>query len=354
MILEMNKICLTFCLIIFAVNTASAAGEYYESAIDTRAWSFPRDHGSHPDFKTEWWYFTGHLKSGLKSYGFQLTFFRFANRNLRGLESDWAPDQLFLTHFTITDDGKSRFYRYEKVNREAFGLSGSSVDTLRVWNGPYRVELADNHINIKASSPDANLELHLEQVSPVVLNGKEGLSPKGSGSGQASYYYTVPRLEGKGNLELNGDSLPVTDASVWMDHEFFTIDESESHGWDWFAVQFEDQSSLMVYQLRDKDGRKTNFSSGTYLAKNGRKLTLTSGDYSLSPTGYWRSDETNVRYPVKWNIKIPKLGIDIFTNPTLENQELALTKLVKLNYWEGRCTVTGSHVGQAYVELVGY
>ncbi len=89
-----------------------------------------------------------------------------------------------------------------------------------------------------------------------------------------------------------------------MDHEFFTIDESEHQGWDWFAVQFEDQSSLMVYQLRNKNGKKTNFSSGTYLSKNGRKLILNADDYTLIPVEYWRSNETNVDYPIKWNISI--------------------------------------------------
>ncbi len=350
----MNRIYLIACLIIFSTANGIASGEDYERAIDTRAWSFPRDHGSHPNFRTEWWYFTGHLKSGTRSYGFQLTFFRFANRVLKELESDWTPDQIYLTHFTVTDETQSKFYKYEKVNRRSFGLSGSSPETLRVWNGLYRAELIDGVVELEASTTEAKLELSLKEASPVVLNGREGLSPRGVTRGQASYYYTIPRLVGEGTLELDGNPLKITDASVWMDHEFFTIDESEHRGWDWFAVQFEDHSSLMVYQLRDKTGKKTNFSSGTYLGEDGRKVILNADDYTLIPTENWRSNETNVEYPIKWNIRIPKLGIDIFTHPTLQNQELALTKLINLNYWEGRCTVTGSRQGQAYVELVGY
>jgi len=350
----MNKIYIMICLITCSIDCGIALCDDYERAIDMRAWSFPKDHGAHPNFKTEWWYFTGHLKSGTKIYGFELTFFRFANRHLTGLESAWTPDQIYLTHFTITDESESKFYKYEKVNRHSFGLSGSSPNTLRVWNGSYGVELIGESIEIKASSPETKLELFLKQDSPIVLNGKEGLSPKGSKSGQASYYYTIPRLVGDGTLTLNGKSVTINNASVWMDHEFFTIHESEHQGWDWFAVQFEDKSSLMVYQLRDQNGNKTNFSSGTYLDKNGKKLILKADDLTLTPIEYWKSNKTGITYPITWNIKIPKLGIDIYTNPTLRNQELALAKLINLNYWEGRSTVTGTHKGQAYVELVGY
>jgi predicted secreted hydrolase len=350
----MNKILFIVYLIIFSTDHGIAFDRGYERAIDIRSWSFPRDHGSHPNFKTEWWYFTGHLKSGTKFYGFQLTFFRFANRDLKELKSDWAPDQVYLTHFTITDESESKFYKYEKLNRDSFGISGSSSDTLRVWNGSYVAELIDTNIEIRASSPKTKLQLSLKQDSPVILNGNEGLSPRGPKGGQASYYYTIPKLVGKGTLELNNNSIKVTEASVWMDHEFFTIDESEHKGWDWFAIQFDDKSTLMVYQLRDQNGKKTGYSSGTYLDKNGGILRLKAGEITLTPIEYWRSNKTNIRYPIKWNIKIPSLGIDIYTNPTVKNQELVLERLIKLNYWEGRCTVNGSHNGQAYAELVGY
>ena len=264
--------------LLFSVNTVM--GEY-RIADTRRNWSFPEDHGSHPDFKTEWWYFTGHLKSKSSVYGFELTFFRFANDGQFAKRSEWSADQLYLTHFTVTDEDEGKFYKYETVNRGALGIAGSATDTLHVWNGSYSVEIQKGIFKISASSPHINLELRLKRSSEIVLNGNNGLSRKGPRKGEASYYYSIPRLEGEGSLEIKKRKIIIEDASVWMDREFFSIPESGNRGWDWFAIQLDDGSDLMLYSLRNKEGKKTEFSSGTFLDPKGKKKILNSSDFFI-------------------------------------------------------------------------
>jgi len=349
---RIGKILLFAILILFPLITAS--GEY-RSARGEKKWKFPEDHGAHPDFRTEWWYFTGHLKGENSVYGFELTFFRFANNNRFAKESEWSARQYYLTHFTVTDEAKGKFYKYETLNRGTLGIAGSATDSLNVWSALYSARLDKNgNFIISASNPEINLRLTLIQTTDVVLNGNDGLSRKGPNNGEASYYYSVPRLEGKGSLEINKKNITIKKASVWMDREFFTIQESRNQGWDWFAIQLDNGSNLMLYRLRDNNGNKTRFSSGTYINKIGQKKILNPSDFRLIPLSYWKSRSTGIRYPVEWRIVVSDLNLDLKAKAVLNNQELVLEKLIKINYWEGRATVNGSDKGRAYIELVGY
>lgn len=344
-------------LMILILTTVYAFAEGYEMATGERSWDFPRDHGAHLEFENEWWYFTGHLDAADRTYGFELTFFRFSNSEWPFIDSDgseWFPEQIYLTHFTITDEGKGEFHKYEELNRGNMGLAGAGTETLEVWNGLYRAKMSDGDIKISVKNPEAELSLTLRPRTGVILNGNNGYSKKGPGKGEASYYYSMPGLRGSGSLRIGKDSTEIISANVWMDREFFTIKESENRGWDWFAIQFEDDSTLMLYTLRKEDGRKSPYSSGTYVDPAGNKRIISADDFILTPVSYWESDTTGINYPVEWRVEIPVLGIRINVKATLNEQELVLEKFLKMNYWEGRAKATGTRRGNAYIELVGY
>ncbi|NIP31719.1 MAG: hypothetical protein GTO02_19735 [Candidatus Dadabacteria bacterium] len=349
----MNKLLYIILIIIFSGNLyANESG--FRKAIEPYDWSFPKDHGSHPDFLTEWWYFTGHLESDNQVFGFELTTFRFSNKLTHKFKSKWASDQIYLTHFTITDEKNNKFYKYELVNRNFFDFAGSSENGLNTWNGNYKMMLNGDKFKIIAKNEESELILDLTQESKIMLNGKSGLSQKGAKPGDASYYYSIPILKGSGKLKIQNDVFNIKHASVWMDREFFSIEESENSGWDWFSIQFDDGSVLMLYQIRDKEGKQTQFSSGTFLNTDGKQILLEHKDFELKRLDYWKSPKTNKKYPLKWRIIIPELNINITITPTMKNQELVLKELLDMTYWEGRCLVSGSHSGKAYMELVGY
>ncbi len=344
-------------LTILILTTSWVFAESYKMAEGERTWRFPEDHGAHSEFKNEWWYFTGHLEGENRTYGFELTFFRFSNDQWpdnRNYDSEWFPEQIYLTHFTITDEYRHEFHKFEELNRGNMGLSGASSDTLHVWNGLYSASMSDGNIKISAKNPDVELSLYLEPKTGVILNGENGYSKKGPGKGEASYYYSMPGLMGRGSLRIGKDETEIISASAWMDREFFSIPESENRGWDWFAIQFENRSTLMIYTLRKENGEKSPYSSGTYVDPEGNKRILKADDFILTPVTFWRSSATETNYPVGWKVEVPDLGIRIRVKATLNDQELVLEKFLKMNYWEGRAEVTGSHRGNAYVELVGY
>ena len=345
---------LVLLLIFLPINNSYSAEKEYSRAIGPYDWNFPRDHGAHPEFQTEWWYFTGHLEAGDSTYGFELTTFRAANPTTNNVKSKWAADQIYLTHFTITDEINKKFYKYELVNRNSFNLAGASKIELDVRNGSYHMYQENNKLNIKAKNKEIELILKLDLDTKIVLNGKDGLSQKGQEPGNASYYYSIPRLFGNGILKIKNEIIQIDNASVWMDREFFTIENPQNNGWDWFSIQFDDGSNLMIYQIRDENNNPTEFSSGTYSDSSGNFIILNPKDFELIIEDYWKSKKTKIKYPLIWNINIPKLNIEIQTSPTMNNQELVLDEILDMTYWEGRCLVSGSHKGKAYMELVGY
>ena len=214
-----------FIILIFLTSAIPCLGQTgYLKAEGPYVWSFPRDHGSHPEFQSEWWYFTGHLKAEDATFGFELTTFRFSREKTKNISSRWDADQFFLTHFTITDERNKRFHVYELANRGSFGLAGAEENRLNVWNGPYRIEQVGSNFRIVAKSGESELRLDLSGTAKIVLNGISGLSRKGPERGNASYYYSVPGLTGSGTLKIKGATHNIKSASVWMDREFFTIE----------------------------------------------------------------------------------------------------------------------------------
>lgn len=315
--------------------------------------TFPKDHGSHPDFQNEWWYYTGNLKDKDNNrYGYQLTFFR---RNLdptlKASNSNWRTNQLYSVHFTVTDVKNNKFYYTEKYSRASAGLSGAISNPYKVWLEDFKAEDIDNKTVINAKNGDVSIQLKLSPSKNIVLQGNKGLSQKSAESGNASYYYSITRLKSEGKFIINNQEFEVEGQS-WLDREWSTSALSKNQiGWDWFSLQFDDNRELMLYNLRLKDGGIDPFSSGSYIDQSGKVFSLKRDDFKIEKTDYWVSNETKVKYPAKWKISVPKYNLNFEVEPHQNNQEL----LNSFIYWEGAVKIKGQNLsGNGYVELTGY
>lgn len=326
-------------------------------------WSFPRDHGSHPAFQTEWWYFTGELQdTQQRDYGFELTFFRFALTEDRSEDaSPWRARDLILGHFAITDVQGQRFYLAEGVQRGAAGLAGANTDSLRVWKNDWEVVQYGEGFRLRAGggkeSEGHRAELTLLPQRGPVFHGENGLSWKSADHQNASYYYSIPRLATEGTLTVGGEELVVS-GTTWMDHEFFTGDTPvQGVGWDWFSCRLEDGRDLMLYLLRYPDG--SHYRSGTVVEADGSSRALSIEGMRLEPLRDWTSPYTSATYPVAWRIELPEESLELFVEARLDEQEVHAQETVGFAYWEGLSGYTGTWAGQAirgagYVELTGY
>jgi predicted secreted hydrolase len=325
----------------------------YREALPGYRYSFPRDHFEHPDFRTEWWYYTGNLRSSDgKRFGFELVFFRQGQR--RGEPSEnrsvWRIDDAYLAHLALTDMDGRHFYSDERLNRAGPGVAGASFEKRRVWNGNWSAQWSSDRQTLTATSEEFQFHLQLEPVKPLVIHGSEGVSQKAEGAGKASHYMSFPRLSVSGDLELKGVRYNVSGAA-WMDHEWFThqLDASQA-GWDWFSVQLDDGRELMLFQLRTKTGTIAPHSSGTYVDKQGTAHHLSVREFTLEPARTWVSEKTKARYPVSWRIRVPSLELSLQCDSLLDGQELT----GRNNYWEGAVRYSGSATGAGYLEMTGY
>jgi predicted secreted hydrolase len=339
------------------------AEDGFARATEPREFVFPADHGSHPEFRTEWWYFTGNLATAQgRHFGFELTFFRYAIAPMAPRPEDasaWRADQIWMAHFAITDTQGKQFIARERLTREALGLAGAAADPLHVWvedwviTGEGRGDAL--HVNLAARDDMSALSLSLVSTVPHVAQGERGLDAKGSGSGNASLYYSVPRLAAEGQVTIAGERFDVTGVA-WLDREWSTSAlEPGTVGWDWFALHLSDGSSLMFYRLRTESAGASPYSGGTLVAADGKRTRLNAEDVALMPLDEWRSAATGVRYPVAWRLEVPGSGIELEVRPYLEDQELALS----VRYWEGAVHAEGRGPlgplgAQGYLELAGY
>ena len=326
----------------------------YKVALPGYHYQFPRDHFSHPDYRTEWWYYTGnvHARDGHR-YGFELVFFRHGqDRKPSDNPSAWRMDDIYLAHLAVTDIDAGRFRYFQRLNRAGPGIAGVSFEVGRIWNGNWQVrwDKSTNAQSLTAVADGVNFTLRLTPAKPPVIHGENGVSQKAEGAGKASYYVSFPRLAVDGRL--NG--VEVTGAA-WMDHEWFTqqLDASQQ-GWDWFSVQLENGADLMLFDLRRTDGTIDPYSSGTFIAKDGRTTHLKRGDFELQPLDYWTSAKTGAKYPVKWRITVPSMGITLECNAAVRAQELISEDDAGPTYWEGAVTYSGSSKGEGYLEMTGY
>jgi predicted secreted hydrolase len=323
----------------------------------------PRDLYAHREAQTEWWYYTGHLQTEHgRRFGFEFVFFkrrtdldRFGVVPLRLI-----ANPIYFAHFAITDESRGSFrYEHRKSAGGALDLPAQmSASRYYLKLGNWRISEAHGLHLLRASmADDLIFDAALKPEKPPVLNGENGVSFKDTG--EASRYFSFTRMKAEGTITWHGESEHFT-GTAWMDREFGTWRATENQkGWDWFSVQFDDRTELMVYQIRDGEGRPNPFSSGTFVDAEGNSTHLKREDFELEATDHWRSPETEAMYPSGWRLRVPRLDIDIRIEPTMKNQELDTRGTTMIVYWEGTCDVEGTRVGseikgRAYVELVGY
>ena len=347
------------------VLAASSAPPPFQPATAGYQYTFPRDHGSHATYRTEWWYYTGHLQSkNGRSFGFELTFFRrgVPPDEIKTLPSKWSISHLYLAHFAVTDITGKRFHFSEKFSREGLGKAGADESRLRVWIDGWRAEAATDSIGahtLVAHDETHSLALTLQPAKPLVTHGAAGISRKGKDVGQASHYYSFTRLATTGSLTIEGEQFEVT-GLTWMDHEFGSAElGTDQVGWDWFSIQLEDSTELMLYRMRKKDGSSDLASSGTAVSPDGRTRHLEVTDFQIESTATWASPESKATYPSRWKLTFPSLGLVLDVTPLFADQELRTSRSTKVSYWEGAVAVTGTKQGkpvkgQGYVELTGY
>ena len=337
--------------------------EKFDKATDKIKFKFPEDHGPHPGFKTEWWYFTGNLTDkDNKKFGYQFTIFRSAlNKDTIVGNSDWRSNQIYMAHFTVTDISGNEFYFEERFSRTGNELAGAKINPFKVWVEDWEIqETGENTINdlpvlnIKAKTENAEINFRIESQKPLVLQGDSGLSQKGKQVGNSSYYYSYTRMKTEGKIFLEDKEFNVSGTS-WMDREWSTSALSgDQKGWDWFAFQLDDSTDLMYYQLRKDDGSPDIYSKGILVGKDGKSETLNKEEVDIEIKNYWESP-SGVKYPSGWNLNIPSKNIFLKITPAVSNQLLD----VSIKYWEGAVKIEGTKdnskiSGRGYVELTGY
>lgn len=338
-----------------------AAGFTYQRALPGRQLAFPADHYSHPDFKTEWWYYTGHLttESG-RRFGYQVTFFRFGVRDRQsGLKESPLFTELYMAHFALSDTVEKKFFFRERINRGYGDRAGAATDRYLVWNEDWKVEGDQSNHRISVRDRGAKLDLVLRSLKPPVLHGNNGHSQKGEGEGRASYYYSLTRLETSGHLSIDGKTERVRGFS-WMDHEFGSNQLGDDQvGWDWFSIQLDNRTELMLYLMRRKDGSVDPYSSGTLIGADGAIRHLGLKDFRIEVLQRWKSPKSGATYPMKWKVTIPAQGIELEIIPAFPEQELITNRSTRVTYWEGAAAVDGTYkqskiAGRGYVEMTGY
>lgn len=329
-----------------------------------RAFEFPADQGPHPQFRHEWWYVTGNLDSSSgERFGFELTFFRVALAPLGATatpasgSSSWRTRQVYAAHFAVTDVARGEFRFAQKYSRDALGLAGARAQPFRVWLDDWTLAAEPASAakwTLHAQGQGYELTLSAQPLLQPVLNGEQGLSRKSSEPGAASYYYSIPRIAVEGKVVRAGASSDVR-GLAWLDREWGSGSLGASQqGWDWFALQLQDGSALMFYALRNRDGTRDSHSAGTWVDAAGRTQALSTEQVMIDVSDHWVSPRGG-RYPSRWRVRVPAVGLDVEARPALADQELG----TKPRYWEGAVDVRGTREGhdtsgRGYVELVGY
>ena len=345
-----------FMACVLAMASGQTGLAEFKTALPGYHYQFPRDYFDHPDYQTEWWYYTGNItgRDG-RHFGFELTFFR-EGVSRDGLKTSvWDVRDIYMAHFALSDLDAGRFYHVERVNRAGPGIAGIDANRQRIWNGNWSSEWNGEIQELRALDEHFSISLVLRPQKAPVIHGENGVSQKAEGSGHASHYFSFTRLVTEGAIAVDGKTIEVSGLS-WMDHEFFTHQLApDQAGWDWLGVELDDNSELMLYRLRRNDGTADPYSAGTYVDPQGKSRHLGAGDFSFLPQAdSWTSPVGSAKYPVAWTIAIPELGMQLNATTRLKSQEVSSgdSKLVP-TYWEGAITLEG-HRGEVGLKGVGY
>jgi predicted secreted hydrolase len=338
-----------------------AAQAPYQTAIPGYRYEFPRDYFDHPDFQTEWWYTTGNVKTADgRAFGFELTFFRQGVNRDESKGGAWDVNDIYLAHLALSDLNSGSFYHAERLNRAGPGVAGVNRKEGKVWNGNWLAGWKDGRQQLTARSGEFAFEFSLQSEKPPVIHGENGVSQKAEGQGRASHYVSQTRLATSGTIGLKGKKFEVV-GLAWMDHEFFTHQlEPNQAGWDWFSIQLEDHTELMLFQLRRKEGTIDPYSAGTYVDAAGKTTHLRAEDFTLRPEGRrWKSSASGAEYPIEWRVAVAKLGIELTATTKLASQEFAGDGGIVPSYWEGAMQFSGKRgsaalQGTGYLEMTGY
>jgi predicted secreted hydrolase len=337
-----------------------ADNEAFAKVLQPRAFIFPQDHGPHPAYHIEWWYFTGNLQTDAgRKFGYELTFFRFAlTAEQQKTRSKWRNKQMYMAHFALTDVDNQKFYADERFSRAGNGLAGAATEKYHVWLYDWKAEAIDgmgSTIRLDAKNDEVAISLQLDPEKAIALQGIDGFSRKSQEAGNASYYYSYTRMVTTGNIKIKQETFLINGSS-WMDREWSSSAlTSQQVGWDWFALQLSDHSELMFFSFRRQDGSQDNNNAGAIFHADESKTSLKFSEVTIKVQAHWKSPHSNITYPSKWLLSVPGQGLELEITPLINDQELNL----RYRYWEGAVSIKGKKhqqaiSGQGYVELTGY
>lgn len=333
----------------------------FQLVIDTPELSFPKDHGQHPGFQSEWWYVSGQLEAprGAK-WGYQFTIFRhvpakrlFNDTYLR------LPYNMYLGHLVLTNVSESQFVFFEKLAPSLFGAGGASEDGLGVWLGKWKLEESQHQIMLHASQEEFTVSLKMVPTKPVVAHCERGLCQASSSPDLVNYHYSMTSLDTLGEIEWQGERTPVTGKS-WLDRDFFSGKRSENlRGWDWFSLMLNNSCDIMLATIRSEDGTVMLTSYGAIIQADGTYRKLGLEDFQVEPVDFWTSEKTKAVYPTGWEVHIPSEDLKLVVNSLIKDHELVASSIPNIDYWEGPVKTKGwmgktAVIGKGYAELTGY
>jgi predicted secreted hydrolase len=333
--------------------TSSPPG--FAAVTPNRAMEFPNDYGSHPEFRTEWWYVTGWLttKAG-ESLGFQITFFRTKPGIGEGNPSSFAPHQLLIAHCALSDSRRGRLWQDQRIRRAGLGLAEAAVGDANIRIDRWTLERdAAGRYEAVIDAEDFSIHVALTATQPPLLNGNGGVSRKGPAPQAASYYYSLPHMAVAGTISRNGSADPVS-GEAWFDHEWSSeYLDAQAAGWDWIGINLSDGGALMAFRIRGLNG-EARWAGGTLRAADGTARVLEPAEVSFAAKRVWRSPRTGTSYPVEWHVRAGSREFDL--EPLLDDQENDTRLSTGAVYWEGAVSAyeQGRMVGRGYLELTGY
>ena len=326
----------------------------YQAVTPGRIIEFPADFGSHPEFRTEWWYVTGWLTTHAgEALGFQITFFR-TNPGVAGDNpSSFAPHQLLIAHCAISDPKRGRLWQDQRIRRAGLGLADAARGDADIWIDRWRLKHDAGGYVADIDADEFSLHLKLAATQAPLLNGDSGMSRKGPAARAASYYYSLPHLSVTATV-VRGGRLDAADGEAWFDHEWSSeYLDSEAVGWDWIGINLNDGAALMAFRIRGSHD-DSRWAGGTLRSADGKVRILEPSDVTFTPIRDWRSPRTGISYPVQWRVRAGSQEIDL--EPLIDDQENDTRLSTGAIYWEGAVRAYQAHrlVGRGYLELTGY
>jgi predicted secreted hydrolase len=336
--------------------SAAHADASFPSAEPGYKIEFPRDEGSHPQFRTEWWYLTGWLQDEAdEPLGFQVTFFRTRTGVDEGNPSRFTPRQLLFAHVAVSDPKRGVLTRGERSARAGFGLAGAAEGGLHVHIDDWSMRAEADSYRVVAATSELRLELQITATQPPLLQGAGGFSRKGLNPGSASHYYSLPHLQTSGRISIAGRERRVR-GTAWFDHEWSSrYMDQEAVGWDWVGLNLDGGGALMAFRMRDESGSERWAGATVRGDPTSAPRSLSPAEVDWSPLRAWRSPRTGESFPIEWRIVIDDRTIVL--RPLMDDQESDARGSTGTLYWEGAVrafAADGRPVGRGYLELTGY